>query len=516
MTHRPSRLDELLEGVRQEFEAVRNEALTYRLHRDENDHKFNQQTLELSKIKSTVFELEVSHRQMKDAYEAEIARLKQELEQKERQLQTPYRGAAPPYGKPYGYTPLPQQQPPAPLAPVVAPPAAAPVAAPEPKPLLPVVKREHPVPDAARAAHKKPAPAFLQDLDAAAVAPELKKQMPDYYVLYNPEVPRRLDVELAHLFDHTSVVCCVRFLNDGKFLATGCNKTTQVYNVETGELVARLLDGNAGETGAGSGDLYIRLVCFLPDGKFLATGAEDKLIRIWDLSTRRITKYLKGHEQDIYSLDFFPDGRKLISGSGDRTVRIWDLTSGLTQLTLTIEDGVTTVAVLQDGKWIAAGSLDRTVRVWDAVTGFLIERLDLENENDNGHKDSVYSVIFTGNGSEIALGSLDTTVKLWSLNGLTTPAGADKPPTRCEVTYVGHKDFVLSVCALPDGNYILSGLKDRGVIFWNKASGEPLLMLQGHRNSVISVSVANHPVSGSGMFATGSGDCKARIWRWSN
>lgn len=28
------------------------------------------------------------------------------------------------------------------------------------------------------------------------------------------------------------------------------------------------------------GDLYIRSVCFSPDGKYLATGAEDKQIRV--------------------------------------------------------------------------------------------------------------------------------------------------------------------------------------------------------------------------------------------
>ena len=320
-----------------------------------------------------------------------------------------------------------------------------------------------------------------------------------------------------HSFDHTSVVCCVSFSKDGKFLATGCNKLTQVFSIETGDLVARLNDessvSNNGSYDTDTGDLYIRSVCFSPDGKFLATGAEDKIIRIWDLATRTIVKYLKGHEQDIYSLDFFPDGKRLVSGSGDRTVRIWDVYNGQCSLTLSIEDGVTTVAVSPDGSLIAAGSLDRTVRVWDANKGYLVERLDSSNEFGNGHMDSVYSVTFTNRGKEIASGSLDRTIKLWSLKDLDKqPSSVSK--SNCEVTYVGHKDFVLSVCCTPDDEFILSGSKDRGVIMWDKQSGEPYIMLQGHRNSVISVSVSPVVNPKGGYFATGSGDCKARIWKW--
>ena len=37
-----------------------------------------------------------------------------------------------------------------------------------------------------------------------------------------------------------------------------------------------LVDEEASKTG----DLYIRSVCFSPDGKYLATGAEDKQIRV--------------------------------------------------------------------------------------------------------------------------------------------------------------------------------------------------------------------------------------------
>jgi len=36
----------------------------------------------------------------------------------------------------------------------------------------------------------------------------------------------------------------------------------------------------ADESAGKAGDLYIRSVCFSPDGKYLATGAEDKQIRV--------------------------------------------------------------------------------------------------------------------------------------------------------------------------------------------------------------------------------------------
>ena len=103
------------------------------------------------------------------------------------------------------------------------------------------------------------------------------------------------------------------------------------------------MDESAGKAGA---DLYIRSVCFSPDGKYLATGAEDKQIRvsfihilfvccpahksrfcqIWDISKKRICNVFDGHQQEIYSLDFSRDGRLIVSGSGDRTARIWDMT----------------------------------------------------------------------------------------------------------------------------------------------------------------------------------------------
>ncbi|KAI1335140.1 WD40-repeat-containing domain protein [Xylariaceae sp. FL0016] len=364
----------------------------------------------------------------------------------------------------------------------------------------------HPTPDHRIVAHPPPGAMVnnaLGDLDVERLPAHVKKTRDDWFVIFNAQVPRMLDVDLVHTLVHESVVCCVRFSHDGKYVATGCNRSAQIFDVQTGEKVCVLQDENVDV----SGDLYIRSVCFSPDGKYLATGAEDKLIRVWDIANRTIRNTFSGHEQDIYSLDFARDGRTIASGSGDRTVRLWDIEASTNLLTLTIEDGVTTVAISPDTKYVAAGSLDKSVRVWDIHQGYLLERL----EGPEGHKDSVYSVAFSPNGKDLVSGSLDKTIKMWELS---SPRGMSNAPGpkggRCVKTFEGHRDFVLSVALTPDANWVMSGSKDRGVQFWDPRTGHTQLMLQGHKNSVISVA----PSPTGGYFATGSGDMRARIWSY--
>lgn len=116
----------------------------------------------------------------------------------------------------------------------------------------------------------------LGELDPDRLPSHLKREGSDWFAVFNPRVQRVLDVDLVHTLNHSSVVCCVRFSLDGRFVATGCNRSAQIFDVETGQCVAVLQDTSLPE----DGDLYIRSVCFSPDGKYLATGAEDKVIRV--------------------------------------------------------------------------------------------------------------------------------------------------------------------------------------------------------------------------------------------
>ncbi|KAF8961764.1 WD40-repeat-containing domain protein [Flammula alnicola] len=363
----------------------------------------------------------------------------------------------------------------------------------------------------------------VQELTLQSVPPECRKEGGDWYAVYNPKVKKALDINLVHTFVHETVVCCVQFSADGRFLATGCNRTAQIFDVQTGAKVCVIED----DTAPKSGDLYIRSVRFSPDGKLLATGAEDRKIRIWDISKRKVRHVFDGHQQEIYSLDFSRDGRHIVSGSGDRTMRIWDIVDKSCR-TITISDtdslnndaGVTSVAISPDGSMVAAGSLDTVVRIWDIASGTLLERL-------RGHDDSVYSVAFTPDGRGIVSGSLDKTLKFWDITSVVndlsrskhSPASGnnalvaqDRSPANpssssSPMNFVGHKDFVLSASVSNDGRWVISGSKDRCVHFWDSRNAALQFLLQGHKNSVISLHI--NPLGG--MLATGSGDNTARI-----
>ncbi|KAJ2809052.1 general transcription repressor [Coemansia guatemalensis] len=595
-----SRVTELLDSLRSEYDMLNQEASNMRLFKDEYEQRASSQIGEMQAIQQSLADLERAHYKVKQQYEEEIMRLRRELEARggppvtpspflqqqptQQQHQPPlppqqgqppipmsqphsagiphgpggmYGGMPPgsaPHGGPNGSAmppgqglggephpgvymnppgsypppgsgmvvnahgqPLTPQQAPGSAKdrkPNIMPPAQGMQAPPPPPPLQQqqqagpsqMGNRQTPTQSSgAVMASKGPgSTGQLADMDLHNVPPNLKREGPDWFVIFNPKIPRLLNIEHVHTLDHTSVVCCVKFSNDGKYLATGCNRTTQIWSVATGNKECVLADENAPK----NGDLYIRAVCFSPDGKYLVTGAEDKQIRVWDVQKRTIRHILSGHDQDIYSLDFSSDGKMILSGSGDRTVRLWNLESGKELCKFLIEDlgpkdaGVTSVAFSPNDKLVAAASLDKMIRLWDVGTGQPLQRVD-------GHKDSVYAVAFSPDGQSLLSGSLDKTLRIWDLGRYGSNSRSGDMVT-CRSSLVGHKDFVLSVAYSPDGNWIVSGSKDRGVQFWDPRSGQTQCMLQGHKNSVISVALS--PTQA--FFATGSGDCRARIWSY--
>nr|NCS18119.1 protein kinase [Microcystis aeruginosa G13-12] len=99
--------------------------------------------------------------------------------------------------------------------------------------------------------------------------------------------------------------------------------------------------------------------------KYLEFPASPQLL-ISDLSSLRfLDKTLTGHSDMVTSVVYSPDGRYLASGSDDKTIKIWEVATGKELRTLTGHSGwVSSVVYSPDGRYLASGSVDKTTKIW--------------------------------------------------------------------------------------------------------------------------------------------------------
>ena len=79
-------------------------------------------------------------------------------------------------------------------------------------------------------------------------------------------------------------------------------------------------------------------------------------------------KTLEGHLDDgVIAAAFSPDGQTLASGGNDKTVRLWDVQTGAPKAALEHGSNVYEVAFSSDGKIIASAGHDGTILLWSAA-----------------------------------------------------------------------------------------------------------------------------------------------------
>ncbi len=275
-------------------------------------------------------------------------------------------------------------------------------------------------------------------------------------------------------------VSSVVFSPDGKLLATGdSNGVVRLWETASGR---ELLTCKGHTT-------LVNSVALSPSSEMLASGSDDQTVRLWNVSSGECLKILQGHTNRVISITFSSDGRTLASGSYDATVRLWDVSNY--ECLKTLQGHTNRVySVAFSGDVLVTGSDDLTVRLWDVSSGECLKTLQ-------GHTNRVYSVALSPSREMLASGSSDQTVRLWNVSS-----------GECLKILRGHTDVVRSVAFSSDGRTLASGSYDATVRLWEVSSGECLKTLQGHTSRIFSVAFSSE----GEMLASSGGDQTVRLW----
>ncbi|HVW01281.1 MAG TPA: hypothetical protein VHB77_13105, partial [Planctomycetaceae bacterium] len=119
---------------------------------------------------------------------------------------------------------------------------------------------------------------------------------------------------------HGSWVARVEPMANGQFLTGGYEGKLGLWDglTPTGQ-PARMADAHQG---------HLRTLAVSADGRLVATGGNDQVVKIWNLADGALVHALAGHASHVYSVAFDPTGTTLFSGDLMGVIKQWNVADG--------------------------------------------------------------------------------------------------------------------------------------------------------------------------------------------
>jgi WD40 repeat protein len=154
----------------------------------------------------------------------------------------------------------------------------------------------------------------------------------------------------------------------------------------------------------------VRAIDLATNGKSIATGGDDKRVKIWSMPDGKLIHTLKGHGQRVTAVAVSASGAFVVSAANERVTRIWRITEKAAKSQSTSVQKYlksSSVAVAPDESYALAGLTNGQIKVFELPGGKTRTTL-------KGHSGSVRAFRFSADGT-ILMSWSASSVRLWSM-----------------------------------------------------------------------------------------------------
>ncbi|OYW76657.1 MAG: hypothetical protein B7Z37_07590 [Verrucomicrobia bacterium 12-59-8] len=198
-----------------------------------------------------------------------------------------------------------------------------------------------------------------------------------------------------------------------------------------------------------------------PDGKLLACGGADNLVRCFELPSGKLKWQIEPHADWIMGMAFSPDSLHIATASRDRTAKRIEAATGEIEATFTGHDcAVLSVAFSPDSKDAISGDVEGEIRRWD--------------RNGDAKKDSTLKP--GGRTEMLALDFLDAETPVAAMgSGAVVSMDAKARKTKDKITRHEDRVNVLLLQRIDKTARVITGCHDGKVRIHEIGKPEPVL-----------------------------------------
>ena len=227
----------------------------------------------------------------------------------------------------------------------------------------------------------------------------------------------------------------------------------------------------------------INVLIRLKDGK-IASGGQDKLIKVWDINSKESLMTLEGHTSMIWALNEVT-GNKLISGGSDKRALIWDMNEKKLDFELYKDKEITVVLQLKTGKVLICS--ENNLCLFDLDSKQKLASIEV--------KTGIWAIRELKDGT-VAIGQGNGDISILEVDN----------DIKIKFVLKGHKRAINSIIQLDNYKVVTSG-DENNMILWDLKDPEAKFFIEGHTNKVSGLAHI-----GGNKFVSVSQDKTLKVW----